>query len=187
MYIVRSNKNNQIINFTLACIAMNELKRSEYKDIKSAVVASRDNLCNNPILKDKSNSDKIHRCRSLRKNDGCDHYLNLTLYLNEPDFNKPILDIEDLCRAGDKFKCCPFYASKKSVQTAEIIFMPYNYLLDPKIRSANQIELRDSIIVLDEAHNVEKMCEDSACTSIKSSDICSAINDLENVISRVLQ
>lgn len=161
---------------------MNELKSSEYNDIKSAVIASRDNLCNNPTLMNKSNVDKTYKCRSLRKNDECSYFLNLKNHFNEPDLNQPILDIEDLDRVGQKFQCCSFYASKNLIKPAEIIFMPYNYLLDPKIRKLNPVELKGAIIILDEAHNVEKMCEDSACTSIKSFDICTAIGDLKHVI-----
>ncbi|XP_031640817.1 regulator of telomere elongation helicase 1 homolog [Contarinia nasturtii] len=162
--------------------AMKELKKCDYADVKTAVIASRDYLCNNPSLKDKSNAEKTHKCRSLKKHDQCEYYVNLKHCENEPEFEKPILDIEDLGRIGEKFNCCSYYASRKRIQTAEIVFMPYNYLLDPKIRNATQIDLSDSIVILDEAHNVEKMCEDSACTLIKSSDICTAISDLKQMI-----
>jgi Rad3-related DNA helicase len=36
-----------------------------------------------------------------------------------------------------------------------LVFCPYNYVLDPKIRSAMDINVENAIIVLDEAHNVE--------------------------------
>lgn len=35
------------------------------------------------------------------------------------------------------------------------MFCPYNYVLDPSIRSAMEIKVENAIIVLDEAHNVE--------------------------------
>lgn len=150
--------------------------------MKSAVVASRAQLCINPDLKQKPNSEKIRKCRILRKNNECKYYTNVDRSLNEDDFKEPILDIEDLGKFGEKFQCCPYYASRKLMQNAEVVFLPYNYLLDPKIRSANQINLKDAIIILDEAHNVEKVCEDTACTTIKSSEICTAISDLKYVI-----
>lgn len=40
-----------------------------------------------------------------------------------------------------------------------------------------QIELANSIIILDEAHNVEKLCEDSASVQLRSSDVATAITD----------
>lgn len=59
--------------------------------------------------------------------------------------------------------------------------MPYNYLLDPKARSANKINLNNTIIILDEAHNVEKMCEESASIQLCSSEIAVCIDDLTHV------
>jgi len=43
-------------------------------------------------------------------------------------------------------------------ENAELIFCPYNYLLDPVIRRAVQIDLEDAVIILDEAHNIEDIC-----------------------------
>ena len=43
-------------------------------------------------------------------------------------------------------------------ETAELIFCPYNYILDPVIRRAVQIDLQDAVIILDEAHNIEDIC-----------------------------
>lgn len=51
----------------------------------------------------------------------------------------PVLDIEDLVKVGTKNKVCPFFVSKDKVEEADIVFMPYNYLLDPKVRSSNNV------------------------------------------------
>lgn len=84
----------------------------------------------------------------------------------EPSIRQNILDIEDLVKAGQKNKCCPYFLSKELKNTADIIFMPYNYLLDPKMRKNQGIELHNNIVLLDEAHNVEKMCEEAASLQV---------------------
>ena len=33
------------------------------------------------------------------------------------------------------FSCCPYYVARELKKDADIIFMPYNYLLDPKVKS----------------------------------------------------
>jgi Rad3-related DNA helicase len=40
------------------------------------------------------------------------------------------------------------------VKKADIVFMPYNYLLDSSMRRNFSINLAQSIIIIDEAHNV---------------------------------
>lgn len=51
---------------------------------------------------------------------------------------------------------CPYYVSRALSKHAEIVFSPYNYLLDPAIRDSMGIDLSNAVVVLDEAHNVGK-------------------------------
>ena len=50
------------------------------------------------------------------------------------DDEKPISwelrDIEDLKLLGKKLKFCPYYLNKKRAVVADMVLMPYNYLLD---------------------------------------------------------
>lgn len=50
---------------------------------------------------------------------------------------------------------CPYYAERDLMITADIVFCPYNYLLDPSVRKLMQLNLENQIVILDEAHNVE--------------------------------
>ena len=62
------------------------------------------------------------------------------------------MDIEDFktyCKCND---VCPFYVERERMKNAEIILLPYNYLLSMKLK--NYIDISDSILIFDEAHNV---------------------------------
>lgn len=159
---------------------MKELKNSPYKDVNAGIYASRAQLCIHPDVRKSSNA--MYKCLNLTKNNGCQYKNNLHLKMKEPDYQKPILDIEDLCKSGEVFECCPYYAAKELQKKAEIIFLPYSYLLDPKIRDICSIDLKNAIVIFDEAHNVEKACEDNACATINTSDIVGAIDELNHVI-----
>lgn len=157
---------------------MKELKRSAYNHMKAGVIASRDQLCMRTDLRDKPNTDKIDICSSLVKKKKCEYYKNVENGLKAPELQENnILDIEELSRIGKKLQCCPFYVSKELRKRADIVFMPYNYLLDPNIRKATQLNLKNAIVIFDEAHNVEKVCEQSASTKITSEQIDTAIGN----------
>lgn len=50
---------------------------------------------------------------------------------------------------------CPYYVSRELHARADIIFMPYNYLLEKEQRkSLKGIQWEDSVIIFDEAHNL---------------------------------
>lgn len=162
--------------------AMSELKRTSYHTMKAAVIGSRDQLCIHPDLAKETNANKIQMCKIKVKSRSCSFHTRLDSVTENPEFtNANVMDIEDLVSFGRKFKCCPYYASKEKMADADIVFMPYNYLLDPKIRKANKVDLTNTIIILDEAHNVEKMCEESASVQITSSDIGIAMADVDHV------
>ena len=73
-----------------------------------------------------------------------------------PDTNHEPLEIEQLVKLGNIRGPCPFYLAREMARSADLVFMPYNYLIDSKNRSGlSMLRLEDSILIFDEAHNVE--------------------------------
>ena len=54
------------------------------------------------------------------------------------------MDIEDLVKVSEKLRVCPYYMSRELKQQADIIFMPYNYLLDPRARKQQDVDINVS-------------------------------------------
>jgi len=46
--------------------------------------------------------------------------------------------------------------------------MPYNYILEPSIVSLLKINVNNSIVIFDEAHNIENTAEDGCSVSLNS-------------------
>lgn len=63
-------------------------------------------------------------------------------------------DVEDLVKIGKELNACPYYASRKAAEDAEIVFIPYNTLLHKATREANGIKLKNNVVIIDEAHNL---------------------------------
>ena len=61
--------------------------------------------------------------------------------------------------------------------------MPYNYLIDPKIRENYKIDFENSIIILDEAHNMEKISEEVASFDLNMGIFNPVMSELSNLIT----
>jgi regulator of telomere elongation helicase 1 len=57
--------------------------------------------------------------------------------------------------------------------------MPYNYLIDEKIRENFEIDYANSVIIIDEAHNIAGCCEEVASKTINESILHQCINELD--------
>ena len=73
-----------------------------------------------------------------------------------PDANSEVADVEDLVQQGRAGGPCPYYLTREMAAGADLILMPYNYLVDARTRfGLKSIQWRGSVLIFDEAHNVE--------------------------------
>ncbi|KAG8817056.1 ATP-dependent DNA helicase chl1 [Serendipita sp. 399] len=63
-------------------------------------------------------------------------------------------DIEDLLQLGRETKTCPYYGSRRAIKQAELVCLPYNLLLQKQSREALGVDLKDQVVIVDEAHNL---------------------------------
>ncbi|XP_014388295.1 PREDICTED: regulator of telomere elongation helicase 1 isoform X3 [Myotis brandtii] len=159
-----------------------ELRNTSYRP-RVCVLGSREQLCIHPeVKKQESNHMQIHLCRKKVASRSCHFYNNVEEKSLEQDLATSILDIEDLVKSGNRHKLCPYYLSRNLKQQADIIFMPYNYLLDAKSRRAQGIDLKGTVVIFDEAHNVEKMCEESASFDLTPHDVASGLDVIDQIL-----
>lgn len=64
------------------------------------------------------------------------------------------MDIEDLVHLGRSMKTCPYYGSRSMVPAADLIVLPYQSLLSKSSRESLGLNLKNSIVIIDEAHNL---------------------------------
>ena len=89
------------------------------------------------------------------------------------------MDIEDLVSLGERSSVCPYYMSRHLSATAELLFMPYNYLIDPHTRGGLSINWNNAILIFDEAHNIEKVCSDVMSFDLDCLTLGKAIGEAE--------
>ncbi|XP_029075921.1 regulator of telomere elongation helicase 1 isoform X13 [Monodon monoceros] len=161
---------------------ISELRNTSYRP-RVCVLGSREQLCIHPEVKrQESNHMQVHLCRKKVASRSCHFYNNVEEKSLEPELASRVLDIEDLVSSGTRHRVCPYYLSRNLKQQADIIFMPYNYLLDAKSRRAYGIDLKGTVVVFDEAHNVEKMCEEAASFDLTPHDVASGLDVIDQVL-----
>lgn len=48
----------------------------------------------------------------------------------------PVWDIEELVEMAREEEVCPYFSARDLMKDADIIFCPYNYIVDPDIRAS---------------------------------------------------
>lgn len=169
--------------------AMLELQKTAFRNFNVTILGSRDQMCIHPmVMKETNLSLKNALCAMHMKVKSC-HFGNNVDKAKKDNtlFTDGITDIEDLITKSKKMACCPYYLARELQTKADVIFMPYNYLFDYHIRKALKISLVNAIVILDEAHNIDKVCEEASSVSIKSSDIALAITDITREMQTIYE
>ncbi|XP_075261001.1 regulator of telomere elongation helicase 1 homolog isoform X1 [Convolutriloba macropyga] len=178
--------------------AIGELKRVNFPDIKAVVIGSRDQLCIHPEVKQENNATvKTHLCRQKVKTRTCHFYNNYEKLkesgkcLSSQGSSSPaeeVLDIEDLVQQGMSQSVCPYFYSREMSSTrANIVFMPYNYIIDPSTRKAHNIDLANNVIIFDEGHNIDSLCEESASFSMTSLEVAAAFKETQKLLEKLAE
>ena len=96
------------------------------------MLASRNYLCVNTDINQNKDLSLNAACSSCVKAKKCKFKEN-----NEESHRKlswEPYDIEDLYKQGREKTFCPYYMMKQRVKGADVIFMPYVYLIDDAFR-----------------------------------------------------
>ncbi|KAE9347919.1 Regulator of telomere elongation helicase 1 [Phytophthora rubi] len=163
-----------------------ELKNTSYRP-NVAVLGSREHLCVNEKVSKLRGTRQNLACRSTCKDRRCMYKLGFDAYAKRSKKQaQPIMDIEELVTTMKEKTICPFFLTRNMLPEAEIIFVPYNYLIDPMARRSIGISIENSILIFDEAHNVESIASEAASYALSSNDISGCISEVDTFI-RALQ
>lgn len=95
-----------------------------------------------------------------------------------------VLDIEDLAKTGREEKVCPYYGARHSINTAEIVALPYNLLFQKETRESFNINLKNQIVIIDEAHNLIDTIASIHSVEITDQHVTQCLAQLTNYIAR---
>ncbi|KNZ52017.1 uncharacterized protein VP01_372g5 [Puccinia sorghi] len=152
-------------------------------DFLGVGLTSRKNLCIHPqVSREKKGKVVDARCRDLtsawacekgRANPGsvplCDFHEKLGELEPGNLIPRGVWTLEEITAYGHQHGICPYFAVRRMMAIlhlqlahADIIIYSFHYLLDPKVATQVSKELLpNSIVVFDEAHNIDNVCIES--------------------------
>ena len=192
-----SRTHSQITQF------IGELNKTVYSEsVRLVTLGSRMNLCiNDHVLKLNSIQAINDRCLEMQKNkknttkDGskkskiestksCPYY-KPSAY---EDLNTKILgeayDIEDLARVAREEKVCPYYGARYAIPSGEIVALPYNILFQKESRESFNINLKNQVVIIDEAHNLIDTISSIHSVEFSDQHVIQASTQLNNYINK---
>ncbi|GKV27023.1 hypothetical protein SLEP1_g36231 [Rubroshorea leprosula] len=182
-----------------------ELKKTTFsEEINVVCLGARKNFCiNEEVLKLGSSSRINERCLELQKikknkvskvkdlgkegrvrrtkaSSGCPMLRKHQLQKQFRNFisQEGALDIEDLVQLGKGLGTCPYYGSRSMIPAADLVVLPYQSLLSKSSRESLGLNLKNNIVIIDEAHNL-------ADSLIGMYDAKITLSQLENVHSHI--
>lgn len=143
-------------------------------------LTSRKNLCIHPkVSKERDGRVVDSMCYSLTAShkrtqhevdpnvDICAYFEQFHAKGRESPLEPGIYSIDDLRDYGKQTGFCPYFLARYAITHANVIVYSYYYLLDPKIADVVSKEMsRNSIVVFDEAHNIDNVCIESMSVDI---------------------
>ena len=162
---------------------VSELKRTDYKPT-IAIMASREQLCVNREVQKLRGSRQNAKCGRLVRDNECSYKRALHVPSAAQSIRHEILDIEDLTTQGRERHVCPYYVSREAAETADLVLVPYSYLLQPSFRSTLRLNWSQSVVVFDEAHNLESFASEAASFKVDSVDIAGVIREIDELRAR---
>lgn len=170
--------------FTQHTLALETLRMMKNKhDISfqvSDMVAKKTMCLMNGVQNLASNEFSVF-CKKARENAHCLYYIN-TRKQNQiltqdatvlkDSLSRSILSVETIKSECEQAKMCPYEMAIEISKNATVIIGDYYYVFSPRIREAffkkAEISLADTIIVVDEAHNLPDRIKEMASSKLTS-------------------
>lgn len=125
---------------------------------------------------------------SSRRGELCEYYEGYQREGADSIMPSGIYTLDDLTEFGRRRKWCPYYTARHCLSYANVIVYNYQYLLDPKIAGLISKSLaRESIVVFDEAHNIDTICIDALSVSIREVTLRRSLGNINRLRDELRQ
>ncbi|CAI7883234.1 unnamed protein product [Closterium sp. NIES-53] len=155
-------------------------------------LSSRKNLCIHPVVAGEGSRESVDAgCRKRTASwvraaavenpdiEVCSYFDQFDRKGQEAALPPGVYTLQDLRAFGREKGWCPYFLARHMINLANVVVYNYQYLLDPKVSGIISRELeRESIVVFDEAHNIDNVCIEALSVNVRQQTIDGAHRNL---------
>ncbi len=171
-------------------IAIETLKliKSKYDSkLKVSDIIGRKFMCCQPGIETLTSQQFQDYCHEVREKETCSYYNNCKEQLETKVFlekiKNEILHVEELTKLASQKNFCPYEIAMLKAKSSNIIIADYYHIFSPSIRELffkkTQKSLQNSIIIIDEAHNLPKRIRNLLTSSLSTLTLTRALKEAE--------
>ncbi|MBD3210443.1 hypothetical protein GF318_03610 [Candidatus Micrarchaeota archaeon] len=174
----------KISQHRIAMDVVSGIAESHSLDIRGVDITGRSHCCISPDLQNLDSDSFLTACGKRIRDRQCEYYANAKGYTRFQEarardrFKKMLkkykcgMHHHDLIKIGRKAKCCPYEWLMKLAEVSDVIVADYHHLIVPHIREIflmkTKKRIEDSVIIIDEAHNLAPRIRSSLSRSIST-------------------
>lgn len=172
----------------LAVETLRDIQEKNDFDLRVADIIGKKWMCIQPGISGMMSGEFNEYCKKLREDKLCEFYVNtrenmkLTARAKQViKRSRKILHTGELISMCKDEKLCPYEISLAIAEKARVIIADYYYIFHPTVSETfmkrSGKDLADSIVVVDEAHNLPYRVRDLASTKLSSNILKSALSE----------
>lgn len=159
-------------------------------------ICARRNLCiNQEVLASKSSVELDAACQErtsqwARSEEGggkrCEYYEKFLETSPHLSIAGGIYTFDEIREYGKEEAVCPYFLTRGMLSLADCVVYTYNYIIDPRIYEIISKGFgANSVVVFDEAHNIDNACIEAMSINITRSTLDSAWKCVQGVQERI--
>eukprot|EP00899_Mesostigma_viride_P004876 jgi/Mesvir1/1438/Mv14431-RA.2 len=177
-----------------------EKQAGKQAQILALGLSSRKNMCIHPRVSAEGSRESVDaQCRTMTAPwvraaagednpdiETCSFYEEYDKKSGEALLPPGIYTLHDLRVMGRQKGWCPYFLARHMIAYANVIVYNYQYLLDPKVAGMVSKDLeRESIVVFDEAHNIDNVCIEALSVNIRQQTLDGATRNLSRLSTHI--
>ncbi len=174
-------------------IAVDTLKKIKEKleiNLAAVSIVGKRWMCSQSGIEMLTSGEFAEYCRHLKEEGGCEYFSSLKKR-NKPSFEcskvldeletSGVVDSESIIEKCRKNKLCPYEIAVLLAKKAKVVIADYSYIFNQSIRtsffSKTNHDLKDAVIIVDEAHNLPNRVRDLMTVNLSSLTLKNAVRE----------